>query len=309
MNDRESAISVLKNSTLTLLATVPGLKIEGEMMAKDNMYLYAISVLKEALKRNPFDLRTANELGLAETLAGQYEGAIKSFEHILAIQPTNKAVLNNIALAYMRAGLMPQAIQALERVLDLAPTAESNSNLGMALVYSGKHCNVAIPYFARGAALAPGAEDIVGYLAHAYRWCGMHTEADRTYRKAIELARAQLRQSPEASVYADVAVYEAALGDSSGFKQDIQSARQHSRGINYDIDFEAAIGLALLGDAEGTTDLLVRLARAGYSMSFLRNNPDLLPYRDRLSTFLGPSMLFNAGGRNSANGGAIVRPH
>jgi serine/threonine-protein kinase len=279
LHDRDSLNGVFKNSMYNILATQQGLALEGAASAEDGLFEVAIPILRKALERNPLDINTANNLALAEMSAGRYDEAIKSFERILVITPDSYAALNNVALAYMRAGAMDKAVQALERVLNRRPTAESFSNLGMALVYSRKSCVVALPYFEAGAKLAPQNEAVVGYLAHAYRWCGMKEQAEHTYRKAIDLARRLVDGSASSRVYMDLAVYAAALQESSRFEAYLDLAKQNSGSLDYDLQYEAAVGFALLDDKQRAADSLQLLARAGYSRTLLAGNPDFAPYR------------------------------
>jgi Flp pilus assembly protein TadD len=231
------------------------------------------------LAKNPLDINTMNNLGIAQISAGRYSDAIQSFEYILELTPNDYAALNNVSLAYMRTGEMPQAVAALERIVKSNPIAESWSNLGMALVYSGKPRLLALPYFERAAALAPNNEEVIGYLAHSYRWCGMQGQAKQSYTKALTLASGQLMGSAPAQIYIHAAVYAAALGDSEKFESYLRLARQHSTPADYDLEYEAAIGFALLGDEARVCEGLTQLARAGYSKAFLQYNPDLARYR------------------------------
>lgn len=280
LHDRDSLTGVFRNNAYDVLATQQGLALEGAALAEDGLFEAAISVLRKALERNPFDITTANNLALAEMSAGRYDEAIKSFERILVLTPDNYAALNNVSLAYMRAGSMNKAVQALERVLNRRPTAESFSNLGMALVYSGKSCLVALPYFEAGARLAPQNEAVVGYLGHAYRWCGMKGRAKDTYSKAMDLGRRLVGRSAAARVYMDLAVYAAALQESSQFEAYLDLAKRNSGSLDYDLQYEAAVGFALLGDKQRAADSLQLLARAGYSRTLLAGNPDFAPYRE-----------------------------
>lgn len=280
LHDRESLKGVFNNTAYQVLARQQGLAIEGAALAEDGVYDFAIAALKKAVDRNPFDINTANDLALAQMSAGRYSEAIKSFEKILMLTPDNNAALNNISLAYLRAGLTDQAIQSLERVLNVGPAAESYSNLGMALLYSGKSCVVAIPYFEKGAELAPRNEAVLGYLAHTYRWCGMQSRATDMYKRAMALARELVGQSTQGHIYMDLAVYAAALGDSNQFESYLHLARRNSGSLDYDFQYKAAVAFALLGDTERASDSVQLLVRAGYSRTLLAGNPDLARYRD-----------------------------
>jgi hypothetical protein len=88
-----------------------------------------------------------------------------------------------------------------------------------------------------------------------------------------------LTGSAPAQMYVDVAVYAAALGDSEKFETYLHLARQHSTPADYDLEYEAAIGFALLGDETRVCERLGQLARVGYSRAFLEHNPDLSQYR------------------------------
>jgi tetratricopeptide (TPR) repeat protein len=279
LNDRESMEKTLQNPQYKLSTSQQGLKLEGMAMAQDGIYDNAIVYLRKALSQNPLDINTVNNLGIAQISAGRYNDAIQSFEHILLLTPNSYAALNNVSLAYMRTGQMSQAVGALESVVNSNPTAESWSNLGMALVYSGKPCLIALPYFEKAAALAPNTEEVIGYLAHAYRWCGMQAQARKSYTRAIALASRQLTGSAPAQMYVNAAVYAAALGDSEKFETYLRLARQHSTPADYDLEYEAAIGFALLGDERRVCERVGQLARVGYSRAFLEHNPDLSQYR------------------------------
>jgi serine/threonine protein kinase/tetratricopeptide (TPR) repeat protein len=281
LNDADAAMKLLKQPELKLLAMQPALTLEGQLLARNGSTDFAISVLRQSLALNPLDVKAENALGFARMDVNDYLGAATAFSRILKLNPDDHVALHNMALAMLRADQIEQARALFERLVSMAPSAESYSNLGIALVYAGRP-RVALPNFEKAAMLNPQSVEVIGYLAHAYRWCGLGDQAKNTYLRAIQLAEKSLRNNPRGTVYLDLAVYYAALGERDKFEQYIQLARSQRDVLYYDVQSMEAQGYAILDDSSHAEEVLRSLVHTGLSVSDIRRNPDFAAFQSIL---------------------------
>lgn len=278
IDEGDAAIALLRQFTPGLFGTPKGLAIEGRIFALHGMSAYAVSTLAQAVAQNPLDIKTANQLGLSHLELEQYPEAIRVFQKILDFNPNDRAALNNMALTLLRSDKVEDAKRLFERVISVVPSAQAFSNLGLTLIYSGQ-AMVALPYFEEAARLAPRSEEAIGYLGHAYRWCGRQAEARVAYQQAIQLALREAAGVSKRNLFSDLAIYSAALGKADDVDKYIGLTRRQANVTFSELDYAEAWSRILLGDRSAASQILTRMVRTGLSMSDLRRNPDFQSYR------------------------------
>jgi serine/threonine protein kinase/Flp pilus assembly protein TadD len=277
MNDGEAATALLRHYASGLLNTQKGLAVEGLIFAHHGLSSYAASTLAQSVAQNPLDTKAANQLALTHLELQQYAEAIRVFEKILIVDPSNRAALNNMALSFLRADNVEKAKPLFERIVEIAPSPEAFANLGVTLIYSGQP-SVALPYFEEAAKLAPRSEEAIGYLGHAYRWCGRQAEARAAYQQAIKLASDDVGGTPKRNVFSHLAIYSAALGKADDVERYLGLARRQNNASYFDLDSADAWSRILLGDRSTASQIIARMVHTGSSMSDLRRHPDFKTY-------------------------------
>jgi tetratricopeptide (TPR) repeat protein len=200
-------------------------------VAHDNLgfYLYehglpeeAIEHYHEALRINPSDANTLNNLGTALAMRKQFGEAIKCYEAALLAKPGYTDAHVNLGAALNQIGRSDEAIEQYAQALRYAPEdaqAHNNlanvlmtkgradeavehyrqalrsdpnltqawNNLGLALAEKGQYAE-AIPCFQQALRLKPNNAQLHGNLGDVLAAMGAHDQAGEHYVKALELA-------------------------------------------------------------------------------------------------------------------------
>jgi tetratricopeptide (TPR) repeat protein len=90
----------------------------GQHLESDHVY-NAETLLKQARKIAPEDVRILSLLGLALIKQAKYANAIEVYEDLLKLEPNNLDGINNLSLSYSKTGEKQKAIALLEKGLDL----------------------------------------------------------------------------------------------------------------------------------------------------------------------------------------------
>lgn len=130
----------------------------------------------EARSKRPAPQSLGRDLadGDAAMRAGNWAGAVKSYERLLAVSDgKNPVVLNNLAYAYTMLGNYDQAIAMADRALKVAPNNPSVlDTAGWAWFKSGRDLARARQLLRRAAQAAPQSMTIRAHLAEAERTPG-----------------------------------------------------------------------------------------------------------------------------------------
>ena len=121
---------------------------------------------------------------------GDYRGAEKVFQGMLAAVPNNLYVLSNLGAVSFREGTptkLKQAVEVLMKAIEIAPNdAFCHSTLG--IVYcTQSHYDDAIKSLQRAIELNPKDATAHNYLSIAYSWKGMRQEAAKELGISREL--------------------------------------------------------------------------------------------------------------------------
>ncbi len=159
-----------------------------------------------------------------------------------------------------------EATTALEKSIALRPTGEASGNLGIAL-FRLRRFPEAATEFRRAVQLSPNAYDKWGSLGDAEYYGGQRVQATNDYKKAIALASAELKTSPDdATILGDLASYHSMLGDSS----QATDLLNRSLAINHtdkELMFNAALVYNQLHQTGPALEWLGKALQAGYAPS------------------------------------------
>ncbi|HEU5395951.1 MAG TPA: tetratricopeptide repeat protein, partial [Verrucomicrobiae bacterium] len=149
----------------------------------------ALSQLEQALKFNPADAQTENDLGAVLVQKGDSDAAIPHFQKAVELDPTSALAEFNLGNVFREKGQADEAIRHYDNGLQLTDDPGVESAVGR-LLLKKKRWNDAAARFERALKLDPSltrAQEGAAYVVWA-----LATSPDRSVRdgpKAMELAR------------------------------------------------------------------------------------------------------------------------
>lgn len=97
------------------------------------------SSLRKAIKLNPKDYLSLNNIGWQYYLAGSYQNAISYYKKALKLNPKDCLMYDNIGIAYIAQGKYNQSLEYFNKALTLNPKYyDSLNNRGVSYFYLGK---------------------------------------------------------------------------------------------------------------------------------------------------------------------------
>jgi tetratricopeptide (TPR) repeat protein len=173
----------------------------------------AEAAYKQAIALRPNYWRGYDQLGGFYFRTADYPKAEQMFRTATEKDPQNFRSYSNLAAALSAQAKDAEVIDALKKSIALHPTADAYSNLGAAL-FKLRRFDEAADEFRRSLRFAPDAYDSWSALGDSEYYGGHRDEAKKDYIKAIELAMARLKSSPnDASILGDIACMYSLLGD------------------------------------------------------------------------------------------------
>ncbi len=248
----------------------------------------AISRFAEAVDhyRRAVELRPAplyfNALGAVLYDLGRYDEAGEAFEETLAISPNDLNALRNLGGIYYAQGRLEEAASKLQAALKIRPNASLFSNLGTVLFSRGLYSQAAIAF--EDALAMDGASNSYIYwlnLADAYRQLpDRETETERSYRQAIRMLDTLIESRPtDVRMRSRRALALARSGALETAQEDVEFLRQAGTGGDLYSLFRLAVIEELGGQRERALGTLSEALRAGFSLSDVRLEPDLVALR------------------------------
>ena len=160
-------------------------------------------------------------------------------------------------------GHWDQALDYYRRVIAIRPTAQAYSNIG-AISHQRSDFAAAVDAYRQAIALRPNAPATHRNLGDSYLRLGRRDDALTAYRKAVDLARAELRVNPSDVVgRASLAVYEAKAGDHAAARAAIGEVTRRAPD-DPAIWSRVAQVHALAGRTDDALNALVRAVELGY---------------------------------------------
>jgi tetratricopeptide (TPR) repeat protein len=234
----------------------------------------AEAVYQQGVALHPNNPRAYDGLGAFYFRTGDYAKAELMFRTATEKDPQSFRSYSNLAAALMSQEKDAEAVVVLKKSIALRPTADGYSNLGIAL-FRVRQFDDAANEFRRSLQIAPDAYDSWSYLGDAEYYGGHRDQAMKDYIKALELARAQLRASPNDS---------SILGDLAGMYSMLNNGPQavdfmnRALAINHSdngLMFNAALLYNQLHQTGPALEWLGKALQAGYSPSVVAKAPAL----------------------------------
>lgn len=176
------------------------------LSARVDIYLYlkqtdkAISVLEEAVKKDPDDIDSLFKLASLYHEQNQLEKAKQYYDDILHKIPNHIVTLNNLAWIYMDNDI-PKATELARKAHELAPqSAAIMDTYGFALAKSGKY-KQSLELLKKAAQALPKDHDIQYHLAYLYSKTGKSTEAKTILEKIINAQESFMEQDKAKALY------------------------------------------------------------------------------------------------------------
>jgi|SRR6516162_7400470 serine/threonine protein kinase/tetratricopeptide (TPR) repeat protein len=268
---REAAVEFQRASELepgnvsASIGMASALEHQGALQEAEKAY-------QNVLDSHPQSYFAYNAMGAFYYRRGNYSKAIQMFRKVTELAPEGYVGYLNLGGTYNDVGRYLDAIEPLKQSIALHPSYGAYANLGTS--YFGLHIfNQAIVSYHKAIDLDPQQYVTWGNLADAQYYDGSEKESALAYRKAIELASADLKLNPsDSEVLSDIALYHSMLGDKAAALEHIRQALQFGHGEKQ-LYFTAAEVYNHLGQTGLALEWLAKAVQAGYSTNRIRDLP------------------------------------
>src|SRR5262249_16348616 len=269
----DRALAVRPNSFDALLGLASGYEKSGDGARAESTYQRAVRLQPEYF-------------GGYSKLAGYYfrqgrnKEAAEAFRRVTELAPDNARGFANLGAADYALGDFDRALSAFQKSLDIEPTEVAYTNVGTVEYLLGRYSDAARA-FQSAIKVAPNDSQLWMNLGDCYRWMpGNEARATEAYRKAAELARAELAVNPRN------ALSHAMLAVSLAKTEQPVPAREHadlSRSLepkNPNVLFAAAVVAEVGGRRTDAIELLRSALNAGFPARAAELDPELKKIRE-----------------------------
>jgi len=227
---------------------------------------------QNVVESHPQSYFAYNALGAFCYRQGEYPKAIQMFQKVTELAPEGYAGYVNLGGTYNDVGRYLEAIEPLKKSIAIRPSYGGYANLGTSYYGVHKFTDAAAAY-EKATKLDPEQYVTWGNLGDAQYYGGARKESALAYRKAIELASADLKVNPnDSDVLSDIAQYYSMLGNRDQALDYLGQALQHGHSEKQ-LLFSAAEVYNQLGDSGPALEWLAKAVQAGYSTSRIRDLP------------------------------------
>lgn len=228
---------------------------------------------QQAIQAHPNSRDCYNNFGAFYVGRTQYEKALEMYNHAIQIAPEWYATYSNVGVIYNELGQYEKAVDTLNKSITIRPSYGAYVNLGVA--YFGlNRFSEATEAYQEAAKLDPQQYLIWGDLGDALFYSGKKDQSVTPYRKAIELASAELKVNPrDPDVLSSLASYYSMIGDRKNSLLYLGQALQYGHN-DKDVLLDAASVYNHLGESSLAIEFLAKVVRAGYSREKIRSLHD-----------------------------------
>jgi eukaryotic-like serine/threonine-protein kinase len=239
-------------------------------------------LLQRAIDLDPKDWRWPNQLGLyylSYSAPARLNEAVSQFQKAIALTPDNARAYNNLGVAYKNLERFAEAKVSFEKALQFDADPSYLSNLGSTLQLEGEYARAAA-IFRRALDLNANNYVAAGNLASALMWTpGGQEEGRKAYLTAIDLAENYRKDRPnDALVLARLASFYASIADPDKSLPLLRQAVALDPN-NPQVLFKGGEAYELLHRREEALRFLGKAIQAGYSMEYIRRDPELTALR------------------------------
>jgi eukaryotic-like serine/threonine-protein kinase len=215
-----------------------------------------------------------NQLGIFYCRQSQYDKCAAMFQKVAELTPDSFRGYANMGVAYLVDGKYTEAIQPLNESLRIRATPGTYTNLGTAYFHLRNFPEAAKAY-AEATRLNDRDYLLWGNLGEAQNFAGNRREAETAYRKAIALAEETLKINPhDPELLKNLANYHVMLGEREPALKYLDQALAYGKS-DKEILFSAALIYNRLGETGTALEWLSKALQAGYSLTTVRESPDL----------------------------------
>ncbi len=246
---------------------------QGKLQEAENSY-------KTAVNLRPSYWQAYSGLGYFYYRHGQFEKAVPQFLTMISLAPDNSSGYDNLGGVYLQMGRYDEAITILKKAIELKGTATTFSNLGSVYMFQGRYAEAA-PMMEEAVKRGPKYHQFWRNLGDAYRWTpGLAAKAPEAYRRARELAEAQLAVKPDdPRTLSSAGLYYAKLEDKKKAQALISKALQLAP-QDTEVIFKSALIYELTGDRKRALRAVAEARKGGYSLEQIEKEPELARLRE-----------------------------
>jgi eukaryotic-like serine/threonine-protein kinase len=234
----------------------------------------AEAVYKQQIALHPNDFHQYDLLGAFYFSTADFANAERMFRMATEKNPLSFRSYANLGAALMSQEKDAEAIEALKRSVAIRPTDGGYGNLAIAL-FRLRRFDEAADQFRKAIQMAPDVYDKWASLGDAEYYGGRQVQAMTYYKKAVELATAQLTASPnDATILGDLGGLHSMLGD----KTQAVEYMNRALAINHNdpnLMFNAALLYNQLDQTGPALEWLSKALAAGESPSVVAKAPAL----------------------------------
>ncbi|MBT9332392.1 serine/threonine-protein kinase [Paracidobacterium acidisoli] len=239
----------------------------------------SFTALQKAIDLAPDDSRWPLRLGSYQFGAGNLQEAVRQLQSAISLAPDNATAYFDLGVVDMQLDKLPEAKANLEKSLALDPYFDTYQTLGTLAELEGRFSD-AVAMYRKAIDLNPNSYETWGNLGSAYLWSGAGKDkTGQAYRKAIEIAEAERKKTPEdARLLGELANYYASIGNKT---QSSIFVRQSLAFSNDDpaITYRAGETYEILGQREKAIPLIAESVTRGYDLNEFQRSPELASLR------------------------------
>lgn len=252
---------------------------EAEVFEAEGRDPDAIAAVEKAIDLAPDDWRWPILLGAYYYNDGRLADAAAQYQNALKISPDNAFALQDVGLADTQLGRLPEAEKNLERSVQVQPSFASYTDLAEIYKSEGNY-QKAIEAGKQAVDLNSTNYLAWGNLGSAYlRAPDGRSEAIKSYMKAIDLAEAARKQSPQDTMLlASLAGFYATIGDAAHALPLLRQAVTLDPD-SADILYIAGDGYELLHRRDEAIPLIAKALALGYHSAQFEHEPELAALR------------------------------
>jgi serine/threonine-protein kinase len=246
----------------------------------------AESAYQQAIQAHPNSKLAYNSLGVFYRERNEYDKALQMFGKVTQIAPDWYGTYVNVGAIYNDTGQYEKAIDPLKKSIAIRASYPGYVNLGAA--YAGvRRWSDAVSAYQEAIRIDPQHYVTWGNLGMALYYGGQKGASLAPYRKAVELALAELKVNPrDPVVLSALAGYYSMLSDRRRALLYLGQALQYGHN-DKEILLDAAGVYNQLGETGLAIEWLGKAVQAGYTVNRIRSDPEF----DNLASTSGYQQL------------------